>query len=121
MTAGSHSTPFPSTAGGTIPIRLEFKNESEKESLPPLLTSNTKPLPFYTSWNTSMSQQGLTASVSCQTRELNLESDPPLLRSFEPANLTLYNQSYTLFQVGTMCLGEPSYSGELIRVCGNRH
>ncbi|KAJ7884505.1 hypothetical protein B0H13DRAFT_2343616 [Mycena leptocephala] len=86
------------STGGTIPIRLEFKNESEKESLPPLLTSNTKPLPFYTSWNASMSQQGLTASVSCRTRELNLESDPPLSRSFEPANLTLYNQSYVGFR-----------------------
>ncbi|KAJ7465779.1 hypothetical protein B0H11DRAFT_2049245 [Mycena galericulata] len=97
------------STGGTIPIVLEFNIASG--SLPPLVTSNTKRLPaFYTSFNASMGQQGMTALVSCQMQDLDLESDPPLSYSITPANITLYNQTYTIFQIGTTCLGEPTSS-----------
>lgn len=65
-----------------------------------------------------MGQQGLTAAVSCQEQDLNAESDPPLSYWIEPANITLFNQTYTVFQVSTVCAGEPTYSGVLTWVCG---
>ncbi|KAJ7827559.1 hypothetical protein B0H13DRAFT_2439317 [Mycena leptocephala] len=108
------------STGGTIPIFPEWSSNIVIGTLPPLITSNTKPLPaFYTSLNASMGQQGLTAAVSCQAQDLNAESDPPLSYWIEPANITLFNQTYTIFQVSTVCAGEPTYSVPAISVGNN--
>ncbi|KAJ7883072.1 hypothetical protein B0H13DRAFT_2538563 [Mycena leptocephala] len=93
------------STGGTIPIQLYPAANNAQGHLP---TLPTKPLPsFYTSFNASMSQQGLTASVSCQLQDLNADSDPPPTSVVEPANLTLSEQPYTIVEVGSTCNGQP--------------
>ncbi|KAJ6603364.1 hypothetical protein DFH09DRAFT_1354608 [Mycena vulgaris] len=99
------------STGGTLPIQLyPAANIAQGHSHLPTLP--TKQLPsFYTSFNASMRQQGLTASVSCRLQDLNANSDPPLTSVIEPANLTLSNQPYTIVEVGSTCNGQPiSYS-----------
>jgi hypothetical protein len=102
----------PLIPGGTIPIQLYLAANIAQGHLP---TLPTKPVPsFYTSFNASMRQQGLTASVSCQLQDLNAASDPPLTSVIEPANLTLSNQPYTIVELSSTCNGQPiSYPGEL--------
>ncbi|KAJ7877188.1 hypothetical protein B0H13DRAFT_2279361 [Mycena leptocephala] len=93
------------STGGTIPIQLYSAANTAQGHLP---TLPTKTLPsFYTSFNASMHQQGLTASVSCQLQDLNADSDPPLTSVVEPANLTLSEQPYTIVEVGSTCNGQP--------------
>ncbi|KAF7358314.1 hypothetical protein MVEN_00880800 [Mycena venus] len=93
------------STGGTIPIQLYPAANIAQGHLP---TLPTKPLPsFYTSFNASMHQQGLTTSVSCQLQNLNANSDPPLTSVIEPANLTLSNQPYTIVEAGSTCNGQP--------------
>lgn len=96
--------------GGIYPIRLV--NAANSSST--LDTLNTEPFPpAGTSSNISMSQQGVTVTVSCQNQQLDVNSDPPLQRFAEPAEVspaevspTNQMYSYTALSVATTCNGQ---------------
>ncbi|KAJ6459598.1 hypothetical protein C8R45DRAFT_1182469, partial [Mycena sanguinolenta] len=76
------------------------------------ITYNTEPFPpTSSSFNFSMSQQGLTAAVSCQnvTGQLSATSDPPFQRIAKPANIVIDGVTslvnYTAFSFMTTCTG----------------
>ncbi|KAJ7107735.1 hypothetical protein C8R44DRAFT_885142 [Mycena epipterygia] len=95
---------------------MVFVDSAEKPKIAQLVTSNTEPLPpFWISSNASMSQQGLTATVSCQPETLDENSDPPLERFAQTEQLeqlALYNQTslYTILWATTTCQGETVFS-----------
>ncbi|KAF7367599.1 hypothetical protein MSAN_00823200 [Mycena sanguinolenta] len=72
--------------------------------------------PFYTSYNVTMSQQGLTAAVSCQNRtgQLDATSDPPFQRLATPAETVISNghqpTNYTAFSFMSACGGVTEYT-----------
>ncbi|KAF7367594.1 hypothetical protein MSAN_00822700 [Mycena sanguinolenta] len=79
------------------------------------LTHNTSPLPpFYTSYNITMSQQGLTAAVSCQDRSgrLDATSDPPFQRLATQAEIAIGNDhsTYTAVSFMSACSGETEHT-----------
>ncbi|KAF7367642.1 hypothetical protein MSAN_00827800 [Mycena sanguinolenta] len=88
------------------------------------LTYNASPLPpFYTSYNITMSQQGLTAAVSCQNRtgQLDATSDPPFQRLATPAELVIGNQKTSSTAVSFMsaCAGETQYTYQYLSDTNN--
>ncbi|KAJ7107716.1 hypothetical protein C8R44DRAFT_744314 [Mycena epipterygia] len=94
-----------------------FVDSAEKPKIAQLVTSNTEPLPpFWISSNASMSQQGLTASVSCQPQTLDANSDPPLERFAHTEQIDLDNQSYlyTMLWATTTCQGKTVSSAVII-------
>ncbi|KAF7367602.1 hypothetical protein MSAN_00823500 [Mycena sanguinolenta] len=84
------------------------------------ITYNIMPFPPFpptnTTFNITMSQQGLTASVSCQNRtgQLNATSDPPFKRLATPAEVFYGNEpsksTYTALSFSSACGGETRIS-----------
>jgi len=93
-----------SESGMTIPVNVKIEQKSE--------TPPGFPVSF------SMSQQGFTAQVTCQQRELNASTRPSLvLRSQSDL---LFNTTVTLAQLEVVCPTdtESSFSGTLLLSCG---
>ncbi|KAJ7270005.1 hypothetical protein B0H12DRAFT_1229266 [Mycena haematopus] len=91
---------YEGSTGGILPILWKYsptgsiKGTSNGTSF---VTSNTLPLPpTPNSFNITMSQQGLTAAVSCQNRtgQLDATSDPPLQRFATQAEIVVQNKPY---------------------------
>ncbi|KAJ6459601.1 hypothetical protein C8R45DRAFT_1182475 [Mycena sanguinolenta] len=101
------------STGGIFPIMVEI--DAPIANRANFFTHNTSPLPpFYTSYNITMSQQGLTAAVSCQDRtgQLNATSDPPFQRLATDATIDIGSQPfpYTAFSFMSACAGETEYT-----------
>ncbi|KAJ6459573.1 hypothetical protein C8R45DRAFT_552952 [Mycena sanguinolenta] len=100
---------YDSSTGGILPIMVDLIDANRTN----FLTYNTSPLPpFTTSYNITMSQQGLTAAVSCQNRtgQLDANSDPPFTRVATPAEMTIGNEPsipYTALSFMSACGGQP--------------
>ncbi|KAF7367607.1 Protein arginine N-methyltransferase [Mycena sanguinolenta] len=97
---GSIST---GSTGGIFPIVISANRTN-------FLTYYDSPLPpFYTSYNVTMSQQGLTATVSCQDRtgQLDAISDPPFQRLATQTEVVIGNQtaSVTVLSFKSACSG----------------
>ncbi|KAF7367598.1 hypothetical protein MSAN_00823100 [Mycena sanguinolenta] len=103
---GSAST---GSTGGIFPIVINANKTN-------FLTYYDSPLPpFHTSYNVTMSQQGLTAAVSCQNRtgQLDATSDPPFQRFATQAETVIGNGdaiSYTALSFMSACSGVTKYT-----------
>ncbi|KAJ7119351.1 hypothetical protein C8R43DRAFT_86191 [Mycena crocata] len=95
------------STGGVYPVYLVDAAGSNPDFM--MTTTNTKPFPpLSITTNMSMSQQGVTAAVSCKTQELTPNSNPPLERYADPALLKVENGpsfAYTAFSSATTCAG----------------
>ncbi|KAJ6459568.1 hypothetical protein C8R45DRAFT_1030433 [Mycena sanguinolenta] len=106
---------YDSSTGGILPIMVKLI-DTPNANRTNFLTYNTSPLPpFTTSYNITMSQQGLTAAVSCQNRtgQLDANSDPPFTRVATPAEMTIGNAAstpYTALSFLSACDGQPKQS-----------
>ncbi|KAF7367608.1 hypothetical protein MSAN_00824200 [Mycena sanguinolenta] len=99
------------STGGILPIY--FEPDAPVGNRTDFVTFNTKPFPrVVNSFNISMSQQGLTAAVTCRTGQLNGTSDPPFQRFATQAEIVIDGTpySYTAFWIKTTCAGEPQSS-----------
>jgi len=94
-----------SESGTTLPVNVKIEQKSETPSGPGF------PVSFY------MSQQGFTAQVTCQQRELDASTRPSLvLRSQSDL---LFNTTVTLAQLEVVCPtdSQSSYSGMVLLSC----
>ncbi|KAJ6459569.1 hypothetical protein C8R45DRAFT_1081381 [Mycena sanguinolenta] len=102
---------YEDNTGGISPITL--KPDAPTANRTDFVTFNTMPFPPNTnSFNITMSQQGLTAAVTCQTGQLNATSDPPFQRFATQAEMVIGDKpyNYTAFYIKTTCAGESQYS-----------
>ncbi|KAF7367629.1 hypothetical protein MSAN_00826500 [Mycena sanguinolenta] len=89
------------------------------------VTYNTVPFPpTTTTFNITMSQQGLTAAVSCQNRtgQLDTNSDPPFQRLATQAEMTITDESsvpYTAVSFMSVCAGTAQYSQQYFTQTNN--
>ncbi|KAJ6602277.1 hypothetical protein B0H10DRAFT_1958131 [Mycena sp. CBHHK59/15] len=91
---------------GIFPIQIVNSEDINNANTTHLVTVNTKPFPpTGFSRNISMSQHGLTATVSCQNQDLDGTTNPPLFRFADPAEITLDGESYsyTATSLSTTC------------------
>ncbi|KAF7367603.1 hypothetical protein MSAN_00823600 [Mycena sanguinolenta] len=101
---------YVNTTGGIF--ATDFQRDSPVRNSSRFITYNTEPFPrTSSSFNFTMSQQGLTAAVSCRnmTGQLSATSDPPFQRIAKPAEIVIDNvvpkTSYTAFSFMTTCTG----------------
>ncbi|KAJ6459575.1 hypothetical protein C8R45DRAFT_552990 [Mycena sanguinolenta] len=104
----------------------EFQRDPPIANSSKFITYNTEPFPHTSSlFNFSMSQQGLTAAVSCQnvTGQLSATSDPPFQRIAKPANIVIdgvaYGDNYTAFSFETTCAGNNTVTAPYLTSQGN--
>ncbi|KAJ7064695.1 hypothetical protein C8F01DRAFT_1366973 [Mycena amicta] len=87
---------------------IYFQDSATGPPSSPLIATNVAPLPAsaqISDVSLVLSQQGLSAAVSCQGAALDDTSDPPLHRTSQP-----FNGGFTLWNVSTDCGGVADFA-----------
>ncbi|KAF8656127.1 hypothetical protein AX16_002765 [Volvariella volvacea WC 439] len=101
-----NAIPFNVSTGGVLPANLaEIPSVLSLDSVLPVNILTGIPNHYLPSFsrNYVLTQQGLTAKVTCKQQNLSAETDPPLIERMEPSKLG--NDSIIYTRVETSCDG----------------